>query len=214
MIDVIALGNGSRVTIRPMLPQDLGLQMQFFRSLSSEGRYNRFMARFQELPRSLVELVANFDYRSHFALLAEIFEDGQEIMIGEARYVIDPNDPASCEIAIAVSDEWHANGIAKALLERLEQEAFASGVTRMMAETLRSNEAMIRLGRRAGYTIKAHADDPKLAQLEKHLQLTRKGSADIWASPKTPKQPAHEPRRKSAYANRLKQWRDLRLQRL
>jgi acetyltransferase len=174
MIDVIALANGSRVTIRPMLPQDLGLQMQFFRSLSSEGRYNRFIARFEELPQSLAELFAKFDHRSHFVLLAEIFEDGQEIMIGEARYVVDSNDPGSCEFAIAVSDEWRANGIAKALLDRLEQEAITSGVTRMVAETLLSNEAMIRLGWRAGYTMKVHPEDPTLAKLEKSLQSTAK----------------------------------------
>src|SRR5258708_24996505 len=109
-----------------MLPQDVELQMEFFRSLSAEGRYCRFMTHFQELPKALVELFANIDYRSHIALLAEVFEGGHEIMIGEARYVVDQHDPATCEFAIAVSDEWRAHGIARTLLDRLEGEATAS----------------------------------------------------------------------------------------
>ncbi len=169
LIDVITLPDSSRITIRPMLPQDVELQMRFFRSLSAEGRYRRFMTRLQELPRAMAERFANIDYRSHIALLAEIFEDGGEIMIGEARYVINENDPTICEFAIAVSDEWRAHGIARALLERLEREAAASGVTRMVADTLLSNQPMLGLAWRAGYTVAANSEDPTLARLEKRL---------------------------------------------
>jgi GNAT superfamily N-acetyltransferase len=169
LIDMITLPDGSRITIRPMLPQDVELQLRFFRSLSDEGRYRRFMTRFLELPKALIERFANIDYSSHIALLAEVFEDGKEIMIGEARYVIDQNDPATCEFAIAVSDEWRAHGIARALLDRLEHEAAASGVTRMIADTLLSNQPMLGFAWRAGYTVTTNTDDPSLARLEKRL---------------------------------------------
>ena len=169
LIDMITLPDGSRITIRPMLPQDVELQMRFFRSLSDEGRYHRFMTRFQELPKALVELFANIDHKSHIALLAEIFKDGNEIMIGEARYVIGLSDPTTCEFAIAVSDEWRAHGIARALLDRLEREAAASGVIRMMADTLLSNKPMLGFAWRAGYTVTTNAGDPTLARLEKCL---------------------------------------------
>ena len=43
LIDVVRVADGSRVTIRPTLPQDVELQRQFFRTLSAEGRYCRFM---------------------------------------------------------------------------------------------------------------------------------------------------------------------------
>ncbi len=35
LIDFIWAANGRRVTIRPMLPQDIKLQREFFRSLSA-----------------------------------------------------------------------------------------------------------------------------------------------------------------------------------
>jgi hypothetical protein len=58
LIDVVRLADGSRVTIRPTLPQDAELQQEFFRGLSVEGRYRRFMTRLNELPEALVERFA------------------------------------------------------------------------------------------------------------------------------------------------------------
>jgi acetyltransferase len=169
LIDVIRLTGGRRITIRPMLPQDLELQMEFFHALSTEGRYRRFMSRFQELPKALVERFVNIDYHTHIALLAEVFEGGHEIMIGEARYVVDERDRAACEFAIAVAGEWRAHGIARALLDRLEREAAASGITSMVADTLISNKLMLGLAWRAGYAVTANLEDATLARLEKQL---------------------------------------------
>jgi GNAT superfamily N-acetyltransferase len=173
LIGVILLASGSRVTIRPMLPQDIELQMDFFRSLSAESRYRRFLTRFHDLPKALVERFANIDYSSHVALLAEVFQDGREIMIGEARYVIDQHDPATCEFAIAVADEWQAHGIAGALLDRLEREAAISGLTRMVADTLISNTEMRGLAWSAGYAVTASPEDVTLMRLEKRLAPIR-----------------------------------------
>jgi acetyltransferase len=172
LIDVVRLAGGSRITIRPMLPQDADLQMEFFRSLSAEGRYCRFMTRFDELPKALVARFASIDYRSHVALLAEVFEGDREIMIGEARYVVDDRDPASCEFAIAVSDEWRAHGIARALLDRLEREAAASGIERMVGDTLLSNRPMLGFAWRLGYAVTQNLEDGALARLEKRLSRT------------------------------------------
>ncbi len=113
LIDVVRLVDGSRITIRPTLPQDLELQREFFRSLSTQGRYRRFMGPLNDLPEAVARRFTSIDYCSHLALLAEIFKDSREIMIGEARYVVDEDDPAVCEFALAVSDDWQACGIGR-----------------------------------------------------------------------------------------------------
>jgi acetyltransferase len=169
LIDVVQAADGSRVTIRPTLPQDVELQRVFFRSLSAQGRYGRFMTRLNELPESLAKRFASIDYRSHLALLAEVFENGRETMIGEARYVLDARDPTTCEFAVAVADNWQASGIARALLDRLEHQAALSGIRSMVADTLPTNRAMIGLARRLGYAVRLSPEDPELVRLEKHL---------------------------------------------
>ena len=169
LIDVVRLIDGSRITIRPTLPQDLELQREFFRSLSTEGRYRRFMAALNELPEVVAQRFNSIDYRSHVALLAEVFDDGREIMIGEARYVLDEHDPATSEFALAVADDWQGRGIGRVLLARLEREAAASGIRRMLADTLYDNKAMRALAASSGYTVKANREDARLVRLEKQL---------------------------------------------
>jgi acetyltransferase len=132
LIDFVS-AKGRRATIRPMLPQDFKLQREFFRSLSARVRYSRFMASFNELPDAVAERLRKIDYASHLALLAEVFEDRSEIMVAEARYVIDEHDSAACEFAIAVADNWQGCGIGRALLAQLEREAAALGIRRMLA---------------------------------------------------------------------------------
>ena len=169
LIDVVRVADGSRITIRPTLPQDIELQRDFFRSLSGEARYRRFLTRLGELPDALVARFSSVDHRTHLALLAEVFEGGCERMIGEARYVVDEKDAATCEFAIAVADGWQGSGIARALLDRLERQAARSGIRRMVADTLATNRAMIALAARTGYAVAISRQDATLARLEKRL---------------------------------------------
>jgi GNAT superfamily N-acetyltransferase len=169
LIDVMRAANGRRIIIRPVLPQDRELQKEFFRSLSAESRYNRFMTRLNELPEALAERFASIDYHSHLALLAEVFDGERETMIGEARYVVDAQDPQQCEFAISVADGWRRCGIASALLCRLEYQAAASGICLMVAQTLVSNGVMLGLATRTGYRVLASRYDGAQVNLEKKL---------------------------------------------
>lgn len=169
LIDVVQLANGSRATIRPTLPQDAELQRDFFRNLSAESRYGRFMTPLTELPEALAQRFTSIDYRSHLALLAEVFVGGRQTMIGEARYVVDPSDPATGEFAIAIADVWQFHGLARILLDRLELQASASGIQLMVADTFLANRAMIGLAAHAGYAVRANRGDAMLARLEKRL---------------------------------------------
>jgi acetyltransferase len=153
-----------------MLPQDFELQREFFHSLSPMARYTRFMAAFNELPDAVAERLNKIDYSSHLALLAEIFEGRHQTMIGEARYVIEEHDPTSCEFAIAVADDWQRCGIGNALLARLEREAAASGIRRMLADTLYDNKPMRALAARNGYALTMNHEDVRLVRLEKKLR--------------------------------------------
>lgn len=173
LIDFIWAANGRRVTIRPMLPQDLKLQREFFHSLSPRARYFRFFSWFTEVPEGVAQRLGNFDNSNHLALLAEVFEDRREIMVGEARYVVDQHDSTACEFALVVADHWQACGIGGALLRQLEREAAASGIRRMLADTLYDNKAMRELARSRGYAVRANRDDAKLVKLEKRLSVPR-----------------------------------------
>jgi GNAT superfamily N-acetyltransferase len=152
LIDAVRLGEGAPVSVRPILQQDAELLEAFVRDLSAEARYNRFLSPIRELPPRLLEKLTQIDHAKHVALVATEFADGREVAIGEARYARDGADDA--EFAIAVADAWQGRGLARLLLQKLEAAAADAGVRRLVGDTLRGNDRMLRFVRRAGYAIK------------------------------------------------------------
>jgi acetyltransferase len=169
LIDVVRLAGRARVVLRPALPQDAELQRAFFRALSDQARYRRFMSTLGDVGQDLAAHLSTIDYRSHLALLAEIFTDGGEMMIGEARYVVDDRDAGLCDCAIAVADAWRGTGLALLLLRRLVRHAAAAGLHTMVGDTLATNAAMIALAVRAGFTTAVSPREGRLVRLSKDL---------------------------------------------
>lgn len=169
LIDVVQLPNGSRIVVRPALPQDCELQREFVRTLSEETRYFRFMTRLSELSEAMAERFTSIDYRSHVALIATIFPNAGETIIGDARYVVDDCGGVACEFAIAVADAWQRMGLARTLLQRLANHAATSGIRRMVGDTVSSNAAMIALAKDSGFAVARKREDGRLVHLVKDL---------------------------------------------
>ena len=148
LIDVVRLGNGQRVVIRPVLPQDEDLTRAFFGELSGASRYARFMTNMRELPAELLERFTHIDYATHVALVAEVFSGDRETVIAEARYVRTSDEAA--EFAVSVAEAWQGQGLASLLLRKLMCRAAAGGVRRIVGETLAGNAKMLSLARKAG----------------------------------------------------------------
>jgi len=166
---VIALADGRRVGLRGSLPQDIDLLRAFFRALSDQARYFRFMTKCGELSESMARRFADIDQVRHVALTAYVTNGGSETMVGEARYILSPEHPASAEFAVAVAADWQGLGLARALLARLSGQAAVAGVRRLVGDTLASNVAMLELARAAGFTVSVNGLDGRLRRLVKEL---------------------------------------------
>ena len=173
LIDVVRYADGERIVIRPVLPQDEDLTSAFFRGLSAPSRYQRFMSPVRELPPALLHRFTHVDYADHLALVAEVFVEGRETVIAEARYVRGEDD--SAEFAVSVAEPWRGRGLARTLLGKLACRAADAGIRRMVGETLASNERMLHLVRRAGFTIKRSPDVRGVMLLEKLLEPSVSG---------------------------------------
>lgn len=171
LIDVVHLRNGKRVLLRPVLPQDLGLQAPFFQGLSDESRYNRFFNPMRSFPPGLLERFTQVDHKSHVALLAETVSDGLETLVGEARYVVE-KDGNSAEFAIAVTDDFQGIGLGRLLLDRLTCIAAHAGLQRLFGETLATNDSMLGLARKAGFALERVPQAMHLVRLTKDLKAS------------------------------------------
>lgn len=175
---MVHLTTGERIVIRSVLPQDRELMVAFFHDLSADGRCSRFMHLVNEPPCELLRQFTQVDYADHVALVAEIFVDGRETVIGEARYVR-AADPSSAEVSVSVAEPWRGKGLATLMLGKLECRAAAAGIRRITGETLATNEKMLSLARHAGFVISHSLGAPGVMRLEKTLAPREDGCAAL-----------------------------------
>ena len=171
LIDVLNLRDGGRVTVRPILPQDAEIVQAFVQTLSDGARRHRFFRTLRDVPADLLRRFTEVDYYQHLALVAEVFTDAAETIVGEGRYVMDASGTGA-EFAVAVADGWQGKGIGRHLLERLEHRAAAAGIRRLHGETLLDNRAMQHLARRAGFGARYDPDVQGVLRFEKDVSRT------------------------------------------
>jgi RimJ/RimL family protein N-acetyltransferase len=166
--DVLRARNGNAVTVRFVEPRDADELQNYFRSLSTRSRYNRFFGAMSELPHNLLDHFIHVGERDEFSVIATMKIDGFDTVVGEARYAFHLGTE-SLEFGLSIDDRWQGQGIGSALLRNLECRAAAFGARRLLGDTLRSNEAMIGLARKSGYAFAASPDDWKLVRFEKQI---------------------------------------------
>ena len=169
--DVLRSRSGSPVTVRFAEPRDAEELQEYFRSLSTRSRYNRFLGARSELSRTELEHFVHVGEADSFSVVATMMIDGFETIVGEARYAF---ATGSFEFGLSIDDRWQGHGIGSALLKNLECRAAAFGAERLFGDTLRSNDVMIALARKSGFAFTHNPDDWKLVRFEKHIDVEPK----------------------------------------
>ena len=149
------LANGHTVHLRPAAPDDAPRVRDFYEDLGDTSTYYRFFGLRRAIPDQEVAALVAPELPRHATLLACM---GDEIVgVGELHVL--EADPTSAEVAFAVSDDLHGQGIATLLLEDLAVVAGQVGVQRLVAETLPGNTAMQLVFRTAGLDERHRFDD-------------------------------------------------------
>ena len=168
--DELQTRSGEPVKLRFVEPGDAEELQNYFRSLSTRSRYNRFLGAMRELPKSLLEHFIHVGEAEQFSVVATMVIDGFETIVGEARYAFHAEN-SSIEFGLSIDDRWQGHGIGKALLKNLECRAASFGAERLFGDTLRSNEQMISLARKSGYAFTTSPGDWKLVRFEKQIHV-------------------------------------------
>jgi RimJ/RimL family protein N-acetyltransferase len=168
--DILRLRSGKSLTVRFVEPGDADALQDYFRSLSVRSRYNRFLGAMSELPQTELAHFTHVGEADRFSVIATMTIGGFETVIGEARYGFDA-DTGSFEFGLSIDDRWQGQGIGSALLTNLQCRAAAFGATRLFGDTLRSNDAMIGVARKSGFTFTRSPGDWKLVRFEKHIDI-------------------------------------------
>ena len=168
--DILRLKSGKPLTVRFVEPRDGEALQGYFRSLSTGSRYNRFLGAISELPKTQLDHFTHVGEDDSFSVMALTTVDGFETIVGEARYAFDP-DSSSFEFGLSVDDRWQGQGIGTVLMKNLQCRAAAFGAERLFGDTLRSNEVMMGLARKSGFSFLRNPSDWRLVRFEKHVDL-------------------------------------------
>ena len=116
--------------------------------------------------RELLQRFTQDRLRRPLALVAEVFVDGARD--GDRRGPLRARPrPAGAEFAVSVAEPWQGKRLASRMLRQAACRAAAAGVRRMVGETLATNEQMLPLARKAGFTVAPSPDARGLMLLER-----------------------------------------------
>jgi RimJ/RimL family protein N-acetyltransferase len=154
-IERVTLRDGTRLTVRPIQPDDkLRLQELFFR-LSSESIYFRFLGQRKELPDKEAEHIANVDCRTRMALVAVHEQNGRSNIVAVAQYdALTPDKPDVAEVAIIVEDDYQGRGLGTFLSKRLVAYAIKHGIRFFQFAVQHGNTRALHLARNSGLPLK------------------------------------------------------------
>ena len=147
----IDLRDGTRVSVRPIAPEDEPLLHEAVASMSERSVYFRFFSPIKRMSDALAHRLAVVDYSDRFALVATLSRpNGKERILGVARYDRAQKTDVA-EVAVAVIDDFQRRGLGRALLVELAKVARRHGINTFTLIVLSENREMLGLLRRMGW---------------------------------------------------------------
>lgn len=144
--------DGTFLRIRAIGSEDRQGLVETFGGLSPDSIRGRWHGAKAAMTAGEIASELAIDPDVHVALVATVWIDGRERIVGLASYFVDPwTEPRRAEVAFTVIDEWQGRGIGTRLFAHLARIARGAGVDELYAEILPSNRAMQRILRASGY---------------------------------------------------------------
>lgn|SRR5262249_10520560 len=147
------LPDGTEVLFRPVRPEDRERIREWYERARRDTRYFQFFNRRPTLTEQEPDGLVLVDQMMHVAWCGLDATRPHLPGVGIGRFVRDPEDPASAELALDVLDEFQGLGVGTSLLAALYRRAAALGVRELWGHVLHDNELVTRWLRDLGASV-------------------------------------------------------------
>jgi acetyltransferase len=165
------LSDGTDVLLRPIRPEDEPLEGEMLSSLSEETMRTRFFSIIRDITHEMLIRFCNIDYDREMAVVAEIKEGDSRKIIGIGRLIIE-SDGKAAEYAVLVRDDYHGKGLGYKLMDIIIGIAQDKGLEEIYGVVLKSNDKMLRVARKLGFSITAPPEGSGLPEGTVRVAMT------------------------------------------
>ncbi|MCS3444809.1 MULTISPECIES: bifunctional acetate--CoA ligase family protein/GNAT family N-acetyltransferase [Bradyrhizobium] len=158
----LALRDGSRVTVRPMRPEDEPMVSDFFKRVTAEDLRLRFFHAMKEFSHAFIARLTQLDYARAMAFVALDPNTGE--MMGAVRLHSD-SLYENAEYAILLQSDLKGKGLGWALMQLLIHYARSEGLKRLSGQVLTENTTMIGMCRDLGFTVTMDPEDHSIVDV-------------------------------------------------
>jgi len=148
---------GLQLFLRPVKISDEPLLKDFFYSLSDRSLNRRFLSKRKDMPHERLQDFVIIDYTREVMILAVIGSQENETIVAVGQYGIDEGSHTA-EVAFAVRDSHHNQGIGQELLSYLTYLARREGLLGFTAEVMMDNMPMLHVFEKGGFDLKKKSD--------------------------------------------------------
>jgi acetyltransferase len=148
------LEDGTPVLLRPMKPEDEALVAEFLSNCSEDTVYFRYFKHIRKWTHEMLIRFTQNDYDRELGLMAIGQPPSPEVMMGVSRLVM-AADRSTAEFAVIVADPWHGKGLGEKLIAQVIEIARDNEVKILGGDVLATNQPMLGLVKKLGFTIKA-----------------------------------------------------------
>lgn len=157
------LKDGTRVSLRPIKPEDEIRFHELFKSLSEDTMRFRFFQIMKEMPHETLTRYCNLDYDREIAIVAELQDDDRKI-IGAVRLISEPGGKCG-EFAVVVADRWQGLGLGSKFVDYIVEISKDIRLEKIYGYVITNNYKMIKLCTKKGFNMETLDEDTIKATL-------------------------------------------------
>jgi acetyltransferase len=168
--ECVVLKDGTKITIRPIRPEDEAAHREFLASLSDDDLRLRFFGAVRrEFDHKDLAAFTQIDYDREMAFIAQrTGEDGEPETLGVSRTITRP-DNSEAEFAIVIRSALKGQGLGSMLFKKSIDYTRERGTAKLVGQTMLENQGMQGLARKFGFAITSDPEDNQLVDMELDL---------------------------------------------
>jgi RimJ/RimL family protein N-acetyltransferase len=158
----LVLGDGWRIFVRPIKPDDEPLIHELLVHVSKEDLRLRFFDSIREFSHQFIARLTQIDYAREMAFVA--VDEASDEILGVVR-LFSGSSHETGEYAILLRSDLKGKGLGWALMQLIIEYAKSEGLKRIVGQILQENAVMLKMCRELGFEIKTDAEDRSLCDV-------------------------------------------------